>query len=73
MSAMKVFAESIRFLKNNFLETLELRIPSIPSHYISWVLTVPAIWTDKAKQFMRLAAVEVIPFVKSNIFYTERI
>lgn len=59
MSAMKVFAESIKFLKNNFLETLEMRISAIPSNYISWVLTVPAIWTDKAKQFMRLAALEV--------------
>ena len=26
---------------------------------INWVLTVPAIWSDAAKQFMREAAVEV--------------
>ena len=26
---------------------------------ITWVLTVPAIWTDSAKQFMREAAVQV--------------
>ena len=26
---------------------------------IQWVLTVPAIWTPKAKQFMRNAAYEV--------------
>lgn len=57
---MKVFSESLRFLMNNFLETLQERIPSIPMHYISWVLTVPAIWTNKAKEFMRIAALEVL-------------
>ncbi|CAG2199864.1 unnamed protein product [Mytilus edulis] len=70
MLAMKVFAESIRFLKNNFLETLEMRISSIPSHYISWVLTVPAVWTDTAKQFMRLAALEAgIPGSQLTLAY----
>lgn len=29
---------------------------------ILWVLTVPAIWTDQAKQFMRDAAIQV--FIK---------
>lgn len=59
MSAMKVFSESLKFLKNDFLDVLQLRLPWVPLHYISWILTVPAIWTDKAKQFMRLAALEV--------------
>ena len=26
---------------------------------IKWVITIPAIWNDKAKQFMREAAFEV--------------
>jgi hypothetical protein len=30
---------------------------------IVWVLTVPAIWTDAAKKFMREAAVEVNTFI----------
>ncbi|CAC5405227.1 unnamed protein product [Mytilus coruscus] len=67
---MKVFAESLKFLKNNFLEILKLRIPSIPLHYISWVLTVPAILTDRAKQFMRLAALEAgIPGTQLTLAY----
>ena len=26
---------------------------------VKWVITIPAIWNDKAKQFMREAALEV--------------
>ena len=33
---------------------------------IQWVLTVPAIWTPKAKQFMREAAYEVSHGIHSN-------
>ena len=33
---------------------------------IQWVLTVPAIWTPKAKQFMREAAYEVRHGILSN-------
>lgn len=35
---------------------------SISNSDILWVLTVPAIWSDSAKQFMRLAAVQVNVF-----------
>jgi len=28
-------------------------------HVINWVITVPAIWSNKAKQFTREAAVQV--------------
>ena len=52
MAAMKVFSESLKFLKQSFLNTLHDRVPGIPPEYIHWVLTVPSIWTDKAKQFM---------------------
>lgn len=65
MTAMKVFSESLKFLMNNFLNVLKERIQSPPMQYISWVLTVPAIWTDKAKEFMRLAALEVDYFTKT--------
>ncbi|CAG2217425.1 Heat shock 70 kDa protein 12B [Mytilus edulis] len=70
MSALKVFADTLRFLKNNVIEALELKISSIPLQYISWVVTVPAIWTDKAKQFMRLAALEAgIPGTQLTLAY----
>ena len=32
---------------------------NLDESHIRWVLTVPAIWNEKAKQFMRMAAVEV--------------
>ena len=35
------------------------RTDAIKPSEINWVLTVPAIWSDAAKQFMREAAVEV--------------
>ncbi|CAC5405225.1 unnamed protein product [Mytilus coruscus] len=70
MLALTVFSESLKFLKNNFMKLLEMRIPSVPMHYISWVLTVPAIWTDKAKEFMRLAALEAgIPGARLSLAY----
>ncbi|CAG2233354.1 unnamed protein product [Mytilus edulis] len=62
MLAMKVFSESIKFLKNHMMTELTKR--NILEHAllqpdeIQWVLTVPAIWSDAAKQFMRESAVK---------------
>lgn len=36
---------------------------------ILWVLTVPAIWSDQAKQFMRDAAIQVFIKRYSNVTY----
>ena len=33
---------------------------------VKWVLTVPAIWTDPAKGFMRAAAIKVRRFFDKN-------
>ncbi|XP_073673533.1 heat shock 70 kDa protein 12A-like [Garra rufa] len=60
MKAIKVFSESLRFLKDHALakidETTEGR--KFVASDVTWVLTVPAIWPAVAKQFMREAAVE---------------
>lgn len=56
--AIKVFAHAIRYLKDHMLNTLEQRGAGIKAKDINWVLTVPAIWEDPAKQFMREAAEE---------------
>lgn len=56
---MKVFTEAIRYLKNHLLDQCEKQKVDIKEREIHWILTVPAIWTDAAKQFMREAAVEV--------------
>ncbi|KAK3588038.1 hypothetical protein CHS0354_012084 [Potamilus streckersoni] len=57
-SAMKVFSEAIKYLKNHLLKSLREKIPAIKDTDIHWVITVPAIWDDGAKQFMRKAGNE---------------
>ncbi|XP_076081199.1 heat shock 70 kDa protein 12A-like [Mytilus galloprovincialis] len=56
LPAMKVFTESIRFLKDHFLEMLTDKKLSITIDDVFFVITVPAIWSDAAKQFMRVAS-----------------
>lgn len=56
MPAKTVFGESIKYLKDHLLKTLETRGTTVVNSDIHWVLTVPAIWKDNAKQFMREAA-----------------
>ncbi|KAL3879884.1 hypothetical protein ACJMK2_032160 [Sinanodonta woodiana] len=60
LAAKTVFSLVIRYLKEDMLKNINNRLSSghITEDEITWVLTVPAIWTDAAKQFMREAAVE---------------
>lgn len=58
MKALKVFSESIRYLKDHFLQSCKVANFKLNDGDIHWVLTVPAIWKDNAKQFMREAAKE---------------
>ncbi|XP_052076812.1 heat shock 70 kDa protein 12B-like isoform X5 [Mytilus californianus] len=55
MPAMKVFSESIKYLKTHLENHINSKTLCIKPHEIDWVLTIPAIWTDPAKQFMREA------------------
>lgn len=60
MKALTVFAAALRFLKDDALKTISLNTSNrqfLPSDF-TWVLTVPAIWDDSAKQFMREAATQ---------------
>jgi vacuolar-type H+-ATPase subunit F/Vma7 len=51
---------AISFLKKRLLENIKRReFNYIGEHEIRWVLTVPAMWSEKAKQYMREAAEEV--------------
>lgn len=59
MEAFKVFVHSIKFLRDDFLEAFKKTVTTYDENHIHWVLTVPAIWNDDAKQFMREAAQEV--------------
>ncbi|XP_045202781.2 heat shock 70 kDa protein 12B-like [Mercenaria mercenaria] len=59
MLAMDVFAAAICYLKDHMLQSYTDRTygSRVDINDIKWVLTVPAIWEDGAKQFMREAAV----------------
>lgn len=57
--ALDVFSLSIQYLKDHFLNKIREQIAELDIDDISWVLTVPAIWSDGAKQFMRSSAEKV--------------
>ncbi|KAK3577061.1 hypothetical protein CHS0354_003148 [Potamilus streckersoni] len=60
LPAKTVFSLAIRYLKEDMLKTSRDRLGSghIMEDEITWVLTVPPIWNDAAKQFMKEAAVQ---------------
>ncbi|XP_052081952.1 heat shock 70 kDa protein 12A-like isoform X3 [Mytilus californianus] len=58
MAALDVFTLSIKTLVKHVMAHLEKRGTGVKLAEIRWVLTVPAIWTDSAKQFMRKGAVQ---------------
>ncbi|XP_053407477.1 heat shock 70 kDa protein 12B-like [Mercenaria mercenaria] len=58
MPAMTIFAMSISYLRKHFLEALNCQTTGVEETDIKYVLTVPAIWNDNAKQFMRESAVQ---------------
>ncbi|XP_078340961.1 heat shock 70 kDa protein 12A-like [Crassostrea virginica] len=58
LPALVVFSESIKYLKDTLLEEANKQQTDIRADDIKWILTVPAIWSDPAKTFMRRAAVE---------------
>jgi molecular chaperone DnaK (HSP70) len=54
--ALHVFAVFIKALKDHCLAAISAAMVNSQEDMILWVLTVPAIWTDTAKDFMREAA-----------------
>ena len=63
LEGLLVFSESIRYIKQAAIATINKSQPvKIEESSIQWVLTVPAIWGESAKQFMRQAANVVIIF-----------
>ena len=61
VKALNVFAHSIEFMKKEALDVISFETgdKSFKAEDIQWVLTVPAIWKPRAKQFMREAAYKV--------------
>jgi hypothetical protein len=60
VSALSVFAHALHHLKNHALMELSDQTGSnVAVEDVRWVVTVPAIWKQPAKQFMREAAYQV--------------
>ena len=57
--AIDVFGLAIKALVDHLLKMLEKQGTGVEMKEILWVLTVPAIWSDSAKQFMRKSAERV--------------
>lgn len=62
VEALEIFTHAIHYLHARALEVIQERTGDeyFNSADIQWVLTVPAIWTPAAKQFMREAAYQVV-------------
>ncbi|XP_052085783.1 heat shock 70 kDa protein 12B-like [Mytilus californianus] len=56
VSAVDVFSLSIKALVDHFMDSVKKQGTGVKLQEIQWVLTIPAIWTDSAKQFMRECA-----------------
>ena len=59
LPALIIFSMAIKFMKDHLMTTLDKRDVGVRPNEIQWVLTVPAIWNDPAKQCMREAAEKV--------------
>lgn len=62
MSCITVIAACIEHIKEKAKERIQQMNKSIEDTDIHWVLTVPAIWSEQARQFMIKAAEKVNRF-----------
>jgi len=68
MKAIDVFTAAIKHMKEFLTKELKKRgLRELAKEEIVWVITVPAIWDNGAKQFMRLAAQNVSVFISYQI------
>ena len=56
MPLMQVISESLRFIAGKAVEKLTEQVGKVVKTKIRWVLTVPALWSEEHKHFMREAA-----------------
>ena len=64
MNAFKVFVSAIKHLRDVVLKKIKRqRVLNLTSDEVNWIITVPAIWSNVSKQFMREAAIDVSYFI----------
>ena len=60
MLALTVFAHALSFFRSRALQEISDQSGAkVSNDDIRWIITVPAIWNEPAKHFMRLAAYQV--------------
>ena len=59
MPAKMIFSMAIDYMRKHLMSSIENSFPDIKQRDVMFVITVPAIWSNAAKQFMREAAVKV--------------
>jgi molecular chaperone DnaK (HSP70) len=59
LPAFDIFKMSISYLKKEAEKMLKEKVYRVSPDDVKWIITVPAIWSDAAKQFMREAAEQV--------------
>ena len=59
VSAMDIFSFAIKAIKKHFEGALKERSVSFKADKVLHVVTVPAIWSESAKEFMKKAAIKV--------------
>lgn len=60
LPAIDIFKHAIKALKDHFEEAAKDRGVVFKPEEVLYVLTVPAIWSESAKEFMKKAAIKVI-------------
>ena len=68
MKAFDIFTAAIKYLKEQMLAQLQRSLKGTTIKDVHFVLTVPAIWEDHSKMFMRRAAEEVIVHINSTYY-----
>ena len=59
MSAIDIFSLAIKEIKEHFEEAIKGRGVPFEAGKVLHVVTVPAIWSESAKNFMKKAAIKV--------------
>lgn len=67
MLAIDVFRYSINYFRDLMVNMIEKKGIGVKTTDIKWVLTVPAMWSDPAKQFMTEAAERVYVVNQSHL------
>ena len=57
MASRKVLEEALRFMAEHAMSVLRARVDQLAADEVQWIVTVPAIWSDRAKSVMKRAAV----------------